>query len=132
MAAPRFPRAWLLYATLLTAAVVIGEVSNLFRGEPFTLLKLADWIVTVALLTATWGYAMQRSIGSEPYWRKVFWLLMVASGLMLLRVMLASAIAFVIALVFAAFVVPAYVATYLYAYRSPQLWRSAARGDSPG
>jgi hypothetical protein len=65
MAGPRFPRAWIAYAALLTVAVVIGEFGNILRGEPFTWLMAASWAVTAALLTATWGYAMQRPIGTR-------------------------------------------------------------------
>ena len=123
MPGPRFARAWLVYAALLTAAVVIGEVSNFLRGEPFAWLTLANWIVTLALLAATWGYAMQRPIGNEPYWRQVFWILVVVTVLMLLRVAVASVAAFVDVVAFMALLVPAYVAAFRYAYRSPHLWR---------
>lgn len=130
MPAPRFPRAWSIYAALLTAAVVVGEASNLWRGEPFSWLTVANWIVTLALLAATWGYAMQRSIGSEPYWRRVFWILVAVTALMLLRVALASTAALVYVLGFMALLVPAYVAAFRYAFRSPQLWRKDPRKSS--
>jgi fucose 4-O-acetylase-like acetyltransferase len=128
--APRFPRAWSIYAALLTTAVVVGEVSNLWRGERFSWLTVANWIVTLALLTATWGYAMQRSIGNEPYWRRVFWILVAVTVLMLLRVALASTAALVDVLGFMTLLVPAYVAAFRYAFRSPQLWRRDP-GESP-
>lgn len=127
MAAPRFPKAWLTYAAVLTAAVVIGEVASFLRGEPFSWQTLLNWIVTLALLTATWGYAMQRPVGNEPYWRRAFWILVAATGLMLLRVALVSPAALVPVAAFLAFVLPAYVAAWRYAYRSKQLWKPAGQ-----
>lgn len=127
MTAPRFPRAWLVYAALLTAAVVVGEVASFLQGEPFSWQTLLNWIVTLALLTATWGYAMQRPVGNEPYWRRVFWILVAATALMLLRVALASPAALVPVAAFMALLVPAYVAAWRYAYRSAQIWQPAGR-----
>jgi glutathione S-transferase len=122
MAVPRFPRAWIAYAALLTAAVVIGEFGNILRGEPVTWLMAANWVVTLALLTATWGYAMQRPIGNAIYWRRVFWILLVASALMLVRVAAASTTALVLVLGFMVVLLPAYVAAFRYGFRSPHLW----------
>lgn len=122
MAVPRFPRAWITYAALLTAAVVIGEFGNILRGEPVTWLMAANWVVTLALLAATWGYAMQRPIGNAIYWRRVFWILLVASALMLVRVAAASTTALVLVLGFMVVLLPAYVAAFRYGFRSPQLW----------
>ena len=124
MTPPRAKKAWLVYAGLLTVAVLIGELSNFLRGEPLSWLTVANWVVTLALLTATWGYALQRPIGNARYWRRTFWILLAASALMLLRVGLVSASALVIALGFMAVLVPAYVAAYRYAFRSSHLWQS--------
>lgn len=131
MPGPHFPRAWLLYAALLTAAVLVGEVSNFVRGEPFAWLTVVNWVVTLALLAATWGYAMQRPIGNEPYWRRVFWILVVVTILMLLRVAIASAAAFGDVLGFMALLVPAYVAAFRYAFRSPHIWQNEPGRSSP-
>ena len=122
MAGPRFPRAWIAYAALLTAAVVIGEFGNILRGEPVTWLMAANWVVTLALLAATWGYAMQRPIGNAIYWRRVFWILLVASALMLVRVAAASTTALVLVLGFMVVLLPAYVAAFRYGFRSSHLW----------
>ena len=122
MTGPRFPWAWISYAALLTAAVVIGEFGNIMRGEPVTWLMAANWVVTLALLTATWGYAMQRPIGNATYWRRVFWILLVASALMLVRVAAASMTALVLVLGFMVVLLPAYVAAFRYGFRSPLLW----------
>jgi hypothetical protein len=123
MTPPRAKKAWLVYAGLLTVAVLIGELSNLLRGEPLSWLTVANWVVTLALLTATWGYALQRPIGNARYWRRTFWILLAVSALMLLRVALVSATALVIVLGFMAVLVPAYVAVYRYAFRSSHLWQ---------
>jgi predicted Na+-dependent transporter len=123
MTPPRAKKAWLAYAGLLTAAVLIGELSNFLRGEPFSWLNVANWVVTLALLTATWGYALQRPIGHASYWRRVFWILLTASALMLLRVALVSSAVFVVVLGFMAVLIPAYVAAYRYAFRSSDLWQ---------
>jgi hypothetical protein len=123
MTPPRAKKAWLVYAGLLTVAVLIGELSNLLRGEPLSWLTVANWVVTLALLTATWGYALQRPIGNARYWRRTFWILLAVSALMLLRVALVSATALVIVLGFMAVLVPAYVAAHRYAFRSSHLWQ---------
>jgi hypothetical protein len=123
MAPPRAKKAWVVYAGLLTVAVLIGELSNFLRGEPLSWLTVANWVVTLALLTATWGYALQRPIGNARYWRRTFWILLAVSALMLLRVALVSATALVIVLGFMAVLVPAYVAAYRYAFRSSHLWQ---------
>jgi len=124
MAGPRFPWAWIAYAAVLTAAVVIGEFGNVLRGEPVTWLMATNWAVTLALLTATWGYAMQRAIGNATYWRRVFWILLVATALMLVRVAAASTTALVLVMGFMVALLPAYIAAFRYGYRSPHLWLS--------
>jgi hypothetical protein len=123
MTPARAKKVWLVYAGLLTAAELIGEVNNVLGSEPLSWLTVANWIVTLALLTATWGYALQRPIGSATYWRRVFWILLAASALMLLRVALVSPTAFVVVLGFMAVLIPAYVAAYRYAFRSSHLWQ---------
>jgi hypothetical protein len=131
MPPPRLKKAWLAYAGLLTAAVLIGELSNFLRGEPLSWLTVANWVVTLALLTATWGYAMQRPVGNAPYWRRAFWILLAASALMLLRVVLVSPAAFVVVLGFMTVLIPAYVAAYRYGFRSAHLWPRSP-GDTAG
>ena len=71
--------------------------------------------------------AMQRPVGNELYWRRVFWILVVATGLMLLRVALVSPRALVPVAGYMVVLVPAYVAAWRYAYRSVQLWRPAGQ-----
>jgi hypothetical protein len=126
MRVPAIRKAWTTYAAVLTFAVIAGEFSNLVRGEPITWLMLANWVVTLVLLTATWGYALRRPIATEQYWRRVFWILLLATALMLIRVALASTVALVLVLALMALLVPAYVAAHLYAFRSSELWRGTS------
>lgn len=124
-------RGWVVYAAVLTTAVVIGELSNLSRGEPFTMLLFADWVVTLVLLVATWGYALRRPIATPSYWRIAFAILVLASVLMLVRVALASSAALVASLVLMVFVLPAYFAAWRYSFRSRELWTAGSSRDAP-
>jgi hypothetical protein len=128
-------RGWVVYAAVLTTAVVIGELSNLARGEPFTLMLVADWMVTLVLLIATWGYALQRPVATPSYWRAAFSIVALASVLMMVRVALASQAALVASLILMAFVLPAYFAAWRYSFRSAHLWTTSVAPfarDSPG
>jgi hypothetical protein len=118
-------KAWVVYAGVLTFAVTVGELSNLAHGVPVTWLTLANWVVTLVLLAAAWGYALQRPIATEQYWRRVFWILLFVNALMLLRVALVSTVALIRVLMLMLLLVPAYVAAYRYAFRSSRLWRTA-------
>ena len=115
-------RAWVAYAATLSFAVVAGEVSNLHRSPEISTVVVANWIVTATLLCATWAYALAKPLGTARYWRSVFWTVLFANLVMLVPVVLAGGFALVAALVLLAAVVPAYVAAYLYAYRSAALW----------
>jgi len=113
---------WVTYAALLTFGVLAGEAANLSRGGEVTALTLGNWTLSAALLTALWGYALQRRIGNERYWRAVFWLVLFANAAMLVPVMLGDRTLAMFVAALTALIVPAYVAAYLYAYRSPALW----------
>lgn len=126
MSNPAVRKVWAAYAGIVTFAVVVGELSNLARGAPVTWGALANWVITLVLLIGTWGYALRRTIATEVYWRRVFWILLVANGLMLLRVALASTVALALVAALMVLLVPAYLAVYLYAFRSPELWRAGA------
>jgi hypothetical protein len=52
----------------------------------------------------------------------VFWILLVATALMLVRVAAASTTALVLVLGFMVALLPAYVAAFRYGFRSPHLW----------
>jgi hypothetical protein len=116
---------WLLYAAALTFAVVAGEVSNVTRTLEVGALTLASWALSVALLTALWGYALQRPIGSERYWRMAFWLVLFANLVMLVPVLLAGGAVALVTAGLTLLIVPAYLAAFRYAYRSPGVWPSS-------
>jgi hypothetical protein len=115
-------KAWTAYAALLTAAVLTGEVVNLVQGGTLDVRTFANWIVTGVLLLATWGYALQRRIGAQYYWRAACWVVLLASLATLIPAALAGPAAVIVVAVLLPLVVPAFVASFLYAYRSPQVW----------
>lgn len=122
MGARRRRWGWLAYASALTLAVIVGELG---RGRAPDAVALASWALTLALLVALWGYALRRPLGSERYWRAVFWIVSLATLAMLLPVVAAGGAVARYATALTLAVVPAYVATWRYAYRSSALW-----GDS--
>ena len=113
---------WVVYAALLTFGVLAGEAVNLSRGSEVSALTLANWTLSAALLTALWGYALQRRIGSQGYWRIVFWLVLFANAVMLIPVLLGDRTVALFTAALTLLIVPAYVAAYFYAYRSTALW----------
>ena len=117
-------KGWVVYAAVLTTAIVIGEVTNLARGGGLDLRTLANWVVTVVLLIATWGYALQRSFGTTAYWRPAFWVLLIATLSTVVPAALAGSAARVLLAALLPLVAPAFFAAYRYAYRSPQIWRA--------
>lgn len=119
-------KAWTAYAALLTFAVVAGEASNLAQGGALDVRTFANWIVTGVLLAATWGYALQRRIGAQYYWRGACWVVLLATLVTVIPAVLAGGAALLMVAVLLPLVVPAFVASFLYAYRSPGLWPPAA------
>ena len=119
-------KAWTAYAALLTAAVVLGEVANLAQGGTVDVRTFANWVVTGVLLVATWGYALQRRIGAQYYWRAACWVVLLASLVTVIPAALAGEAALFMVAVLLPLVVPAFVASFLYAYRSPQVWTPPA------
>jgi hypothetical protein len=117
-------KAWVAYAALFTAAIVGGEVTNLVQGGGLDLRTVGNWVVTLVLLIATWGYALQRPFGSTAYWRPAFWVVLVASLATAVPAALAGSAALLIVAALLPLVAPAFYAAYRYAYRSPQLWRT--------
>ena len=117
-------KAWTAYAALLTTAVVLGEAANLAQGGTIDVRTFANWVVTGVLLVATWGYALQRRIGAQYYWRAACWVVLLASLVTTIPALLAGPAAVVIVAALLPLLVPAFVASFLYAYRSPQVWRS--------
>lgn len=114
---------WRLYAAALTLAVLIGEVS---RETGPDLVALASWILTAALLVALWSYALRRRLGHQGYWRAAFWIVTFATALMLVPVLMSGGDLALYTLALTAPTVPAFVAAYLYAYRSPDIWKADA------
>ena len=115
-------KAWTAYAALLTAAVLTGEAANLAQGGTLDARTFANWFVTGVLLLATWGYALQRPIGAPYYWRAASWVVLGASLITIIPAALAGPAAVVMVAVLLPLVAPAFVASFLYAYRSPQVW----------
>jgi hypothetical protein len=115
-------RGWVIYAGVLSAAVILGEAVDLVQGKPVTLAAVANWVVTAVLLIATWCYGLQKPLHTEFYWRAAFWIIVFVTLLGMVRVALAGRLGLYVALVSLAFVVPAFVAAYRYAYRSGHLW----------
>ena len=115
---------WVAYAAVLTFGVLAGEAANLSRGSEVSALTLANWTLSAALLTALWGFALQRRIGSERYWRAAFWLVLFANSVMLIPVLLGDRAVALFTAALTLLIVPAYVAAYRYAYRSSDLWTS--------
>jgi hypothetical protein len=118
---------WVVYAALLSFAVLAGEAVNLSRGSELSAVTLANWTLSAALLTALWGYALQRRIGSQRYWRVVFWLVLFANAVMLVPVLLGDRAVALFTAALTLLIVPAYLAAYRYAYRSPRLWADVDR-----
>lgn len=115
-------KAWTAYAAVLSAAIVIGEVTNLSNGGRLDPRTLANWVLTTVLLVATWGYALHKPLGPRHYWRPAFWVLLFATLVTITPAVLSGRAAMIVVGALLPFVVPAFVATYRYAYRSPELW----------
>lgn len=118
---------WVAYAALLTFGVLAGEARNVSTSGEITALTFANWVLSATLLTALWGYALQRPIGNPNYWRAVFWLVLFANLVMLVPVILAGGAVVGFTLALTLLIVPAYVAAYRYGYRSPGVWAAAKR-----
>lgn len=117
-------KGWTAYAAALTAMIVVGEVANLAQGSAVDFRTMANWVVTAVLLVATWGDALQRPFGREYYWRGACWVVIGANLATVIPAMLAGDAARIVVLVLLPLVLPAFYATYRYAYRSPQVWRA--------
>ena len=115
-------KAWTAYAFVFSVAIVVGEATNLSRGGGIEPRTLAGWVITAVLLVATWGYALGRPFGPRHYWRPAFWVLLFATLVSLVPAVLAGSAAMIVVGLLLPFVVPAFVATWRYAYRSPGLW----------
>lgn len=114
-------KGWTAYAALLTAAVVVGEATNLVQGS-LDARTPANWVLSAVLLIATWGYALRRPIGAHRYWGPAFWVVLIATGITLVPVLMAGPAAVMVVAALLPLLAPAFYAAYRYAYRSPELW----------
>lgn len=115
-------RLWTAYVAAITLFVIVGESRSLAVGGLPGPAVLANWVLTAALLTAAWGYALRRPLGAAAYWRTAFWIVLCATAVMLVPVAMTSAVVRAYTGVLLLLVLPAFVAAYRYAYRSPELW----------
>jgi hypothetical protein len=122
-------KAWAAYAAALTIAVVLGEATNLAQGGTIDVRTFANWVVTGVLLLATWGYALQRPIGAEYYWRGACWVVLGATLVTVIPAALAGGAAVILVAVLLPLLAPAFIASFLYAYRSPQVWKSGEQAS---
>ena len=118
---------WVIYAALLTFGVLAGEARNVSVAREVSALTLANWVLSATLLTALWGYALRRRVGSPAYWRAAFWLVLFANAVMLIPVLFTGGAVLLFTGALTLLVVPAYVAAFRYGYRSQDLWSDAAK-----
>lgn len=123
MSQRKFKPGWIVYAALLTLCVIAGELS---RGEAPDAVAVASWLLSAALLVALWCHALQRPLGSERYWRAVFWLVSVTNALLLVPVLVQGGTIALYTAGLTLLVLPAYVAAWAYAFRSSSLWTESA------
>jgi hypothetical protein len=115
-------KGWTVYAAALTGIVLAGEVLNLARGAPVGFRALASWIITAVLLASLWGYALRRRIGAQYYWRAACWVVAGATLVTAGQAALAGDAARYVIGVSLLLVLPAFYASFRYAYRSPEIW----------
>jgi hypothetical protein len=116
---------WVIYAALLTFGVLAGEARNVSLSGEVSALTFANWVLSAVLLTALWGYALQRPIGSAAYWRVAFWLVLFANTVMLVPVLLAGGPVVWFTAALTLLIVPAYIAAFRYGHRSPGVWSAS-------
>lgn len=122
---PGARRVWTAYVAAITLFVVVGEARDVAVNGLPSATTFGQWLLTVALLTAAWGYALRRPVGTEAYWRVVFWLEVAATAAGFVPIVMAGKVAIAVGIVLLALLAPVFVAAYRYAYRSPELWPRA-------
>jgi len=100
---------------LLSAAIVIGEVTNVAGGGRVDPRTLANWVLTVVCWSQP-GVRAAQAARPRHYWRPAFWVLLFATLVTIVPAALAGRAAMIVVATLLAFVVPAFVATYRYAY----------------
>ncbi len=116
---------WVIYAALLTFGVLAGEAANVSRAREVSAITLANWTLSAVLLTAVWGYALQRRMGTATYWRAAFWIVLFANLVMLAPVLMTGGEVAAFTAALTLLIVPAYVAAYRYGHRSTAIWQAA-------
>lgn len=115
-------KGWTAYAVALTGLMLAGEALRLSQGIAVDFRALANWFITGVLLASLWGYALRRRIGAQYYWRAACWVVTGATLLAAGQAALAGDVARYFVAVSLALVLPAYYASFRYAYRSPDIW----------
>lgn len=123
---------WRIYFWILLAGFVVGIPAFVYLGTVQT-ADVIDWLVSAVGMLGLFGYAYRRAIAARRFWAawlpfQVLWDLLVA----FLLVPRALAYAFPEAepstlvedLAAFAFLVPLYVALFLYSFRSRELWEA--------
>lgn len=114
-------KGWTAYATVLTAASIVGEVWNVAHDR-MDARTYANWVLTFILLLATWGYALRYPIGARRYWGPAFWVILAATMITIIPVAIAGIDGMAVVLLSLPFIAPAFYAAFRYAYRSRELW----------
>jgi len=116
-------KGWTAYAAFLTVAIVTGEVRNLAHGA-MDARTFANWVLTLVLLLATWGYALRRPIGAPRYWGPAFWVVSAATLITIIPAAIAGTDALIVVAIMLLFAAPAFYAAYRYAFHSPDVWQT--------
>lgn len=116
-------KAWTAYAAALTGAILIGEAENIARGA-LDARTFANWVLTLVLLLATWGYALRRRIGAHRYWGPAFWVVFAATLVTTVPAVIAGRDAIVAVAILLLIAAPAFYAAYRYAFHSPDVWKT--------
>ena len=115
-------KVWVVYAAIVSAATLGGEVNAVLGGAEIDARTYANWFVTSVLLVGTWCYALRKPLATERYWRLAFWLVLFASAVSSIPALLAGREARLLLALSLPLIAPAFVAMYRYGHRSPELW----------
>ena len=67
-----------------------ARMNDVILGAGIDFVTIADWVLSLVMLTATWGYALQRRFGAVAYWKSAFWIELFATAVMLIPVLLGT------------------------------------------
>jgi len=124
----RTRRGWKIYCAVvgLWLVIVYAVVAPRFR-----LIYVADVSITLPSYLGVWGYAFETKIGWRPLWgflSFVFPTWDVLFNFVLSPESLSEVGVFPV-LIALVLLVPAYVAIWRYAFRSPEIWRGRSTAD---